>query len=152
LLYSILKNYKEVIAVKGKNIKEIKLGDKASFHKTISETDVYLYAGISGDLNPAHINEMQARDSFFKGRIVHGMLTASLISAVLGMQLPGPGTIYLSQDIKFLAPVRFGDTIAAEVEVVEIIEEKNKVVLNGTCTNQNGEVVLKGTSVVMPPK
>lgn len=138
--------------MKGKNIKEIKLGDKASFQKTISETDVYLYAGISGDLNPAHINESQARDSFFKGRIVHGMLTASLISAVLGMQLPGPGTIYLSQDIKFLAPVRFGDTISAEVEVTEIIEEKNKVILNGTCTNQNGEVVLKGTSVVMPPK
>ncbi len=138
--------------MKGKTIQEIKLGDKASFHKTISETDVYLYAGISGDLNPAHINETQARDSFFKGRIVHGMLTASLISAVLGMQLPGPGTIYLSQDLKFLAPVRFGDTIAAEVEVSEIILEKNKVILTGTCTNQNGEVVLKGTSVVMPPK
>lgn len=138
--------------MKGKTIKEIKIGDKASFQKTISETDVYLYAGISGDINPAHINEDYAQKTFFKGRIAHGMLTAGFISVVLGMYLPGPGTIYISQDLKFTAPVRFGDTIKAEAEVIEIIDEKNRVKLNTICSNQNGEIVLKGTAVVMPPK
>nr|WP_207755110.1 MaoC family dehydratase [Alkaliphilus hydrothermalis] len=138
--------------VKGKTIHEIKLGDKASFQKTITETDVYLYAGITGDLNPAHINESYAKETFFKGRIVHGILTSGLISAVLGTQLPGPGTIYLSQDLKFHAPVRFADTISAEVEVVEIASEKNRVKLSTICKNQNDEVVLSGVATVMPPK
>lgn len=87
----------------------------------------------------------------FKGRIAHGMLTAGLISGVLGMQLPGPGTIYLSQELKFTAPVKFGDTIKAEVEVVEIIKEKI-VKLKTTCTNQEGTIVLEGHATVMPPK
>ncbi|MBC8059838.1 MAG: MaoC family dehydratase [Clostridiaceae bacterium] len=138
--------------MKGLTIKELKVGDKEDFEKTISESDVYLYAGITGDLNPAHINQREAESSIFKGRIAHGMLTAGLISAVLGMKLPGPGTIYLSQELKFLAPVRIGDTIKAEVEVIEKIEEKNRIVLNTICTNQNGELVLKGKAVVMPPK
>ena len=138
--------------MKGLTIKELNIGDKDYFEKTISESDVYLYAGITGDLNPAHINQREAENSIFKGRIAHGMLTAGLISAVLGMKLPGPGTIYLSQEMKFLAPVRFGDTIKAEVEVIEKIEEKNRIRLNTTCTNQNGEIVLKGIAVVMPPK
>ena len=97
--------------MKGKTINQIKIGDKAYFQKTITETDVYMYAGITGDHNPAHINEVYAKQTFFKERIAHGMLTAGLISAVLGMQLPGPGTIYLKQDLKFLAPVKFNDTI-----------------------------------------
>ena len=88
----------------------------------------------------------------FKGRIAHGMLTAGLISAVLGVHLPGPGTIYLAQDLKFTAPVKFGDTIKAEVEVIEIIEEKNRIRLSTTCTNQSGDTVLKGIATVMPPK
>ncbi len=88
----------------------------------------------------------------FKGRIAHGMLTAGLISAVLGMQLPGPGTIYLGQELKFTAPVRYQDTIKAEVEVIEKIEEKNIMKLNTICTNQEGTVVLKGIATVMPPK
>ncbi len=88
----------------------------------------------------------------FKGRIVHGMLTAGLISAVLGTQLPGPGTIYLGQDIKFKAPVRFGDTIEAKVTVVEMIEEKNRIICDTTCVNQEGTVVLTGFATVMPPK
>ena len=138
--------------MKGLTIKELNIGDKDYFEKTISESDVYLYAGITGDLNPAHINQREAENSIFKGRIAHGMLTAGLISAVLGMKLPGPGTIYLSQEMKFLAPVRFGDTIKAEVEVIEKIEEKNRIKLSTTCTNQNGEIVLKGIAVVMPPK
>lgn len=138
--------------MKGKSINEIKLGDIASFQKTITESDVYLFARISGDNNPAHINEEHAKNSIFKGRIVHGMLTASLISAVLGTKLPGPGTIYLSQDIKFLAPVKFNDTIKATVEVVEIDLERNKVILNTICTNQNDVTVLDGKAIVRPPK
>lgn len=136
----------------GKTITEINLGDTAFFQKTITENDVYLFAGISGDNNPAHINEVYAKNSFFKGRIVHGLLTASLISGVLGMQLPGPGTIYLSQDLKFLAPVKFNDTIKAEVEVIEIIVEKNIIKLKTNCTNQMGEIVLTGVAVVKPPQ
>lgn len=136
----------------GKSIQEIQLGDAASFQKTISETDVYLYAGITGDINPAHINEMEAKDSMFKARIAHGMLTAGLVSAVLGVHLPGPGTIYLGQELKFTAPVYFGDTIKAEATVVEIILEKNQVKLETICTNQDNKVVLKGIATVMPPK
>lgn len=138
--------------MKGLTIKEINVGDKAFFQKTVTETDVYLYAGITGDLNPAHINQQEAEKSMFKGRIAHGMLTAGFVSAVLGMQLPGPGTIYLGQELKFTAPVKFGDTIKAEVEVIEKIEEKNRLKLSTICTNQNGDVVLKGVATVMPPK
>ncbi|SDY92013.1 3-hydroxybutyryl-CoA dehydratase [Proteiniborus ethanoligenes] len=138
--------------MKGKTIQELKLGEKAFFQKTITETDVYLYAGITGDLNPAHINEEYAKDTFFKSRIAHGMLTAGLISAVLGMKLPGPGTIYMGQELKFTAPVRIGDTIKAEVEVTEIVTEKNRLKLRTTCINQNGDIVLDGVATVMPPK
>lgn len=137
--------------MKGRTIKEIKIGDQASISKTISESDVYLYAGITGDLNPAHVNEQAALESPFKGRIAHGMLTAGLISAVLGMQLPGPGTIYMAQELKFTAPVKFGDTITATVEAVEIIKDKI-LKLRTYATNQNGEIVLDGTATVMPPR
>ena len=138
--------------MKGLTIAEINLGDMASFQKTITETDVYLYAGITGDNNPAHINELVAADSRFKGRIAHGMLVSGLISAVLGVQLPGPGTIYLGQELKFTAPVKFGDTIKAEAEVVEKRAEKNILKLKTTCTNQDGTVVIEGMATVMPPK
>lgn len=138
--------------MKGLSINEISIGDKASFEKTITETDVYLFAGVTGDMNPAHINERAASETMFKTRIVHGALSAGLVSAVLGMQLPGPGTIYLSQNSKFKAPVHFGDTIKAEVEVVEKIVERNRVRLRTTCTNQDGVIVLDGEALVMPPK
>lgn len=136
----------------GKTIQELKVGDNASFQKTISETDVYLYAGITGDLNPAHVNETIAKQGIFKGRIAHGMLTAGLISTVIGMHLPGPGTIYLKQDLMFTAPVRFGDTITATAEVIDINLDKNRVTLSTTCHNQDDTVVLKGQALVMPPK
>ncbi len=109
----------------GKTIDELKIGDKAQFTKTISEADIYLYAGVTGDFNPAHINEEYAKETHFKTRIAHGMLIAGFISTVIGNQLPGPGTIYLKQELEFLGPVRIGDTITAEVEVVEILAEKN---------------------------
>ena len=136
----------------GKTISELTIGDNAQFSKTISESDVYLFAGITGDLNPAHINESYAKDTLFKGRIAHGMLLAGFISAVIGCHLPGPGTIYIKQELKFLAPARMGDTITAEVEVIEILEEKNRVLLQTTCTNQDGVLVLDGQAMVSPPK
>lgn len=138
--------------MKGLTIKELNIGDKASFQKTITESDVYLYAGITGDLNPAHINQVEAEKTMFQGRIAHGMLTAGLVSAVLGMQLPGPGSIYLGQELKFVAPVRIGDTIKAEVEVIEKLEDKNRIKLSTICTNQNGVEVLIGVANIMPPK
>ena len=136
----------------GKTIDALNIGDRAKFTKTISESDVYLYAGITGDLNPAHINEPYAANTFFKTRIVHGMLPAGFISAVIGTQLPGPGTIYVSQTIHFKAPVSFGDTITASVEVIEINTEKNRVRLLTACENQNGVTVLDGEAMVSPPK
>jgi len=136
----------------GRNINSLEIGDFASFQKTITETDVYMYAGLSGDINPAHINEEYMKDSIFKGRIVHGMLTAGLVSAVLGNHLPGPGTIYLGQDLKFKAPVRFGDTIKATVTVKEKNIEKNRIVCETICENQEGTIVLTGFATVMPPK
>lgn len=136
----------------GKTIDEIKLGDKACFEKTISETDVYLFAGITGDLNPAHINQVASEQTMFKGRIAHGILVSGLISTVLGMYLPGPGTIYLGQELKFTAPVKIGDTIKAEAEVIEMVTEKNRIKLRTVCTNQDGKVVIDGVATVMPPK
>ena len=136
----------------GLTIDQIEIGQSASFGKTITEADVYMFAGISGDLNPAHINEEYAKGTMFKGRIAHGILGASLISTVLGMHLPGPGTIYLKQDLKFLAPVRFGDTITATCTVKERLEDKNRLVLDCVVTNQDGTQVIVGEATVMPPK
>ena len=136
----------------GKTLGELKVGERGEFTKTISESDVYLYAGVTGDLNPAHINEEYAKKTFFKTRIVHGMLLGGLISAVLGNRLPGPGTIYLSQYFDFLAPVRIGDTITASVEVSEIMAAEKKVRVKTVCINQEGKKVLDGEAVVSPPK
>ena len=133
-------------------IQEMKIGDHASVTKTVSETDVYLFAGITGDLNPAHTNEVAASKTMFKTRIAHGMLGAGFISAVLGMYLPGPGTIYMGQELKFTKPVHIGDTVTAPATVEEIILEKNRVILDTTVVNQDGEVVIKGNATVMPPK
>lgn len=133
-------------------MQEMKIGDHASVTKTVSETDVYLFAGITGDLNPAHTNEVAASKTMFKTRIAHGMLGAGFISAVLGMYLPGPGTIYMGQELKFTKPVHIGDTVTATATVEEIILEKNRVILDTTVVNQDGEVVIKGKATVMPPK
>jgi len=130
-------------------ITEITIGQSASFSKTISESDVYLFAGITGDLNPLHINDVHAQVSIFKGRVAHGMLTASLISTVLGMYLPGPGTVLVKQDIKYLAPVYFGDTITATCTVKEKAEEKKLVVLDCKVTNQNDKAVIVGSATIL---
>jgi len=136
----------------GKTIGEIRIGDIAEFAKTVSETDIYLYAGITGDFNPAHVNAAYAEKTFFKTRIAHGMLTAGFVSTILGTFLPGPGTIYLKQDLRFLAPVHIGDTITARVEVTGKMDDKNKVTFRTTCTNQDGTMVLDGEALVSPPK
>jgi 3-hydroxybutyryl-CoA dehydratase len=136
----------------GKTIDELKINDFAEFTKTVSESDVYLYAGVTGDLNPAHINEEYARNTFFKTRIAHGMLVAGFISTVLGTRLPGPGTVFVKQELNFLAPVRIGDTITARAEVLELIPDKKQVILKVSCTNQDGTVVLDGESLVSAPR
>ncbi|WP_341466998.1 MaoC family dehydratase [Desulfofundulus salinus] len=128
---------------------QIQVGDRASFSKTVTESDITLFAGITGDLNPLHVDAEFARQTVFGGRIAHGMLTGGLISAVLGTRLPGPGTIYLSQSLQFLRPVYPGDTITAEVEVIEKVPRKNRLRLRTTCHNQKGEQVLDGEAVVM---
>lgn len=136
----------------GKTFAELQVGEAAEFSKTVSESDVYLFAGISGDFNPAHINEPYARQTAFTSRIAHGMLAAGFISAVIGMQLPGPGTIYMKQELTFLAPVLIGDTITARAEVVELIQEKKRVRLRTTCVNEEGKTVLEGEALVSPPR
>lgn len=128
---------------------DLKVGMKASVAKTITESDVTLYAGLTLDINPAHLNEQYAKTTMFKRRIAHGMLTAGLVSAVLGTKLPGEGSIYMRQELMFTAPVYFGDTITATVEIIELISEKNRVILSTTCTNQDGETVLKGKAKIM---
>ncbi|MGN1413128.1 MAG: MaoC family dehydratase [Anaerovoracaceae bacterium] len=133
-------------------IDELQIGQTSTYSKTITETDVYLFAGVTGDFNPAHMNAEYAKKTAFKERIAHGMLSASLISTVLGTNLPGKGTIYMGQSVKFLSPVHFGDTITATVEVKELMPEKNRAILRTYCVNQDGQVVLDGEATVMPPK
>lgn len=136
----------------GKTIDQIHAGDSAEFAKTISESDIYLYAGVTGDFNPAHINEAYAQKTFFKTRIAHGMLLAGFISTVGGTMLPGPGAVYIRQELDFLAPVHIGDTITARVEVKEVLADKNRVKLRTTCVNQDGKLVLDGMAILSPPK
>lgn len=138
--------------MKGKTIDKIKVGDIETYSRTVSESDVYLFGGVTGDLNPVHTDQSASENTMFKGRIVHGMLTASYISTILGMYLPGPGTIFLSNECKFLKPVRFGDTITAKITATDVNVEKNIVTFDSECTNQDGVTVLVGKAVVMPPK
>jgi 3-hydroxybutyryl-CoA dehydratase len=136
--------------MEGKTIDELKVGDCAQISKTVSETDIYLFAGITGDFNPAHVDEEYARRTFFGTRIAHGMLTAGFISTVLGCHLPGPGAVYLRQEVSFLGPVKIGDTITARAEVTEIDTVKGRVKLLTTCDNQDGKRVVTGEAVISP--
>jgi 3-hydroxybutyryl-CoA dehydratase len=137
---------------KGKSIGELKIGDSAEVSKTITETDINDFARVTGDFNPVHLDQAYAEKTFFKGRIAHGLFSVGLISTILGNILPGHGTIYLSQEVKFLAPVRIGDTIKARVEAIELIPEKNRAKFRTTCTNQDGKMVVDGIAWAMPPK
>ena len=136
----------------GKTFDQITVGDTDRFSKTVTDADIYLFAGVTGDLNPAHIDEDYAQGTFFKTRIAHGMLSAGFVSAVIGTRLPGPGTVYMRQTLDFLAPVRIGDTVTATVEVIEKLEKKKRVRLKTICTNQQGVKVLEGEALVSPPR
>lgn len=128
-------------------------GNGDSFSKTITESDVCLFAGITGDMNALHINQEYAGKTIFKERIAHGLLVGGLISTVLGMKFPGPGTIYLEQNFVFKAPVKIGDTVTAKVEMEEIVDaEKGIIRLNTFVTNQNEDCVITGYAVVRVPE
>lgn len=133
----------------GFDIEDLEPGMSASFAKTITEADIILFAGASGDNNAMHINEEFARQTQFKGRIAHGMLTASVISAAIAGRLPGPGTVYLGQSLRFKAPVRPGDTVHATVTIKELMREKGRATLTTVC-RVGDTVVIDGEAVVMP--
>lgn len=128
---------------------EIKLGDSAAWSRTITEADIQNFAGVSGDFNSIHIDEQYAKTTRFKGRIAHGFLTASFISAIIGNELPGRSGVYLKQDLCFLAPVRIGDTIVCKVKVMEKIDAKKRIRLRTVCSNEKGEDVVDGEALLM---
>lgn len=136
----------------GYTTETLQVGQSASFAKTITESDVYTFAGVTGDLNPAHINEAYAKTTRFGGRIAHGLLSAGLISAVIGMQLPGPGTIYMNQTLSFRAPVHIGDTVTATVRVTSFDPDKRRAVLSTVCENQDGVQLVSGEALVLVPQ
>ena len=128
---------------------ELKVGDQGSLSKTVSEHDIYTYAGLTGDFNPIHVNAEFAKGTMFKERIAHGMLSAGFISAVLGMIMPGPTNVYLSQELVFKAPVKIGDTVTATCELIEKIEEKHRLIFRTTVTNQEGVMVIDGKAKIL---
>jgi 3-hydroxybutyryl-CoA dehydratase len=132
----------------GYYLEDLTTGMSASYARTLTETEIILFAGISGDDNPVHVNAEYAATTAFKGRIAHGVLTAALISTVLGTKLPGPGTIFLGLNIRFKAPVRAGDTVTATATVREIVQEKRRVVLDVACSVV-GNPVVEGEATVM---
>ena len=136
----------------GYSIQEIQIGMKRSVSKTITENDIYNFAGIIGDINPLHVNEEYAKNTRFKTRIAHGMLTASFFSTLVGMCIPGADAIYLGQNLKFPLPVKIGDTITATGEVTKIIPEKKIAYMKTTVVNQRGEIVIEGEATVMATK
>ena len=127
---------------------DIKVGDTASFSKTVTEADIVNFAGTTGDFNPVHVDAEYASKSMFKERIAHGMLMAGFISSVLGTQLPGPNSIYLGQTLEFKLPVKIGDTVTATVTVSEKRDEKRILKLHTIVTNQRDEVVVSGGAVI----
>jgi len=137
--------------IEGYRFEDIKMGMTAAFGKTITEADVLLFAGVSGDTNSLHINEEFAKRTRFGKRIAHGMLSASLISTVLGTRLPGPGAIYQSQTLKFVAPVYLGDTVEARVTVAEINREKRRIVMKTECWVAGKQVVVGEALIWVPP-
>ncbi|MCP5365140.1 MAG: MaoC family dehydratase [Hyphomicrobiales bacterium] len=129
---------------------DLKEGMTDIFGKTITESDIYTFAGVSGDTNPVHLNEEYAKNTMFKSRIAHGMIGAAFISAVLGTKLPGPGCIYVSQNLKFRAPVKIGDTLIARVTIKELNAEKKLATCETVCTVGDKKVIV-GEAVVMVP-
>ncbi len=134
------------------SFEDIELGMHASMENTVTESDIRSFAAITGDRNPVHLDESFAANTPFKGRIGHGMLTAGYISAVFGMRLPGPGSIYISQTLNFLRPVRIDDCITTTVKVAELISEKRRVLFECVCVNGEGKAVLQGEATLMVPE
>ncbi|MEW6399089.1 MAG: MaoC family dehydratase [Bacillota bacterium] len=130
---------------------EFEVGQRASVSRTVTEADVVNFAGVSGDFNPVHVDAEYARATRFGQRVAHGLLTASIMSSVLGMRIPGPGAIYLGQTLNFLKPVFIGDTVTAHVEVTGWTVEKRRVILNTWVENQRGEKVLEGEATLLVP-
>jgi 3-hydroxybutyryl-CoA dehydratase len=131
-------------------IEDLKTGQAASFAKTVSEADIVLFAGVSGDTNPVHLDQSFAEKTPFKTRIAHGMLSAGFISTVFGTKLPGPGSIYMSQTLRFKAPVKIGDTVVATCTVTEIIAEKRRAMFSTVC-KVGDTVVIEGEAMIMVP-
>ncbi|MCC7272129.1 MAG: MaoC family dehydratase [Alphaproteobacteria bacterium] len=134
----------------GYYLEDLSVGMTARIARTVTEADIVLFAGVSGDTNPLHMNEVYAKGTMFRGRIAHGILTASLISAVFGTRLPGPGAVYVSQNLRFKAPVRAGDTVEARVTVAEIVPEKKRVVMQAVCS-VGDRIVVDGEAILMVP-
>ena len=130
---------------------DMEVGMTAVYSKTITDADILMFAGVSGDTNPVHLDDEFAAATPFKTRIAHGMLSASFISTLLGTKLPGPGCIYMSQNLQFRAPVRVGDTVVARATVVEVVQGKPRVRLETTCT-VGDTVVTRGEALVMVPQ
>ena len=137
-------------SLNGMYFEELSIGQSAIFAKTVTESDIVTFAGVSGDFNPVHINEEFAKASLFKGRIAHGMLSAAFISTVFGTKLPGPGCIYVNQNLRFKAPVRIGDTVVAKVELTELLPEKKRANFKTTCS-VGSTLVLDGEASIMVP-
>lgn len=140
-----------MVKIENKTFAELNIGDTAYVKKTLTDEDIKLFAKISGDVNPVHLDEEYAKTTIFKGRIAHGLWSAGLISAVLGTKLPGPGSIYLNQTLSFRRPVKIGDTIRAEVMVSKLDPEKKRVLLACKCINQNQETVTVGEAEIIAP-
>lgn len=132
----------------GYYLEDIELGMSASFSKTVTDADIVMFAGVSGDTNPVHISQEFAEQTMFKGRIAHGILSAGFISAAFGTKLPGPGCIYLSQNLRFRAPVKIGDTVTARVTVKQMDMERRRVTFDTTCTVRE-RVVVDGEATLM---
>lgn len=136
--------------VHGYFLEDLKPGMTAVFSKTVTEADIALFAGVSGDTNPVHLSKDFAKTTMFEGRVAHGMLSASFISALIGTKLPGPGSIYMSQSLKFLGPVRAGDTVNARVTISDINAEKGRVTLHTQCMVES-EVIIEGEALIKVP-
>lgn len=128
---------------------ELKVGQTAVISETITDTHIARFADLSGDRNPLHLDDAWAAKTRFGGRIAHGAFTGALVSRVLGMELPGTGSVYLSQSLRFVAPVRPGDTVTARAEVIELDAKRNRVKLRTTCSNQRDEVIADGEAVML---
>ena len=132
----------------GYYLEDLEVGQSAEFTKTVSEADLVSFAEVTGDVNPVHLDEEYASSTMFKGRIAHGILSAGFISAVVGVKLPGPGSIYVSQNLKFKAPVRIGDTVTARATVTQINMERRRVTLETICLVED-KIVVEGEAVMM---